>query len=587
MSTELRQARNRQMLIFLLVCLGMAGLLGRLYYWQIIRGAELAQLAANEHIQTETLNAPRGIIYDAQGHILATNVVRDDVYIEPIPFKQDHSSDTFDSDLASTVTALHQVLPNVSEELLRKDFNLQLWTVRVAMHIEPLQSQHLSNMHLQDVFLQPRTWRTYPAGSLAAQIIGFVKQDDTGSTGVYGIERQYNSLLAGKAGTLTAEFDLSGNPLTVGASSERPAVDGANITLTIDSTIEYIIQTVLTNTVKAMQAQSGSVVVINARTGAVVAMAGAPTFDPNNYGNYATQKGCLGSEEVFLNPVLYCAYEPGSTMKAVTMAAGLDQGLITPDTAINDPGYITFNDAPVVTNWEGLGYGTETMTQVLEHSANVGSAYVAHTILGPSRYYPYLAKFGFGQPTGIDSQEETGYYRTPANSPQSWSMADLTRQAFGQSILATPLQLVMAYQAIANGGLMMRPYLVASIDNNGQTVTTQPQVKGRVISSHTAQQLTAMLEQVVTNGLASDAKVPGYTVAAKTGTATTQGISNAQTEASMAGFLPASNPQFVILVKIDRPQKTIYGGTAAGPVWQAVAQQLMWYYHVPPDTPQA
>ncbi len=583
MSIELRRARSRQMLIFLLVCVGMLILLGRLYYWQVVRGDELAKLASSEHIQNQILIAPRGLIYDAQGHILATNVVRDDVYIEPIQFSLDHSPDTFQSDLAKLVDALHRILPAVSQEKLYKDFNLNAWTVRIASRIEPWQSQQLRSVQLPDTFLQPRTWRIYPGGMLVSQILGFVRQDDKNSAGIYGIERQYDGLLAGKPGSFTAETDLNGNPLVAGASVEQPVVNGASLTLTIDSTMQYMVQTALADSVQKLGARSGTAVVLNARTGAVVAMAGAPTFDPNQYGSYANQTGCVGKESVFLNPALYCAYEPGSTMKAVTMAAALDQGLITPDTSFYDPGYMVFDDAAMVTNWQGLAYGTETMTQVLEHSANVGAAYVAHNILGPKRYYPYLTRFGFGQATGIGGQEEIGSFRTPSNDPQEWTPSDLTRQAYGQSISATPLQVAMAYETIANGGLMMRPYVVASINNNGQVVTIQPQVERRVISTRTAQILTGMLMHVASEGLAQPAKVPGYTVAAKTGTATTQGISEFLTEASVAGFIPASNPQFVILVKIDRAKTTIYGGTAAGPLWKAIAQQLMWYYHVPPD----
>jgi len=572
------------MLIFLLVCIGMLVLLSRLYYWQVLRGPTLAQLANSEHIQNQIVNAPRGLIYDAQGHILATNVVRDDVYIEPYQFSIDHAPDAFQSSLDSLVASLHRVIPTVSTATLYKDFNLNVQTIRVATHIDPAQSQQMRNLHLPDIFLEPRTWRIYPGGTIAAQVLGFAKQDEQNSVGLYGLEAQYNTLLAGKPGSLTAETDLNGNPLIVGASSSQPAIPGANLTLTIDSTIQYMVETGLAQTIQQLGAVSGTAVVVNARTGAIVAMAGAPTFDPNQYGNYATQTGCLGSESVFFNPALYCAYEPGSTMKAVTMSAALDQGLITPDTAFYDPGYIQFNDADTVYNWEDLGYGTETMTQVLEHSANVGAAYVAHNILGPSRYYPYLARFGFGQMTGVNAGQETaGTYRTPANAPQVWSPSDLTRQAFGQSILATPLQVAMAYETIANGGTMMHPYLVSSIDENGRIITTQPQAERKVISAHAAALLTNMLMHVASEGLAKPAKVPGYTVAAKTGTATTQGISNAQTEASVAGFIPALNPQFVILVKIDRPQSTIYGGTAAAPLWKAIAQELMWYYHVPPD----
>ena len=457
--------------------------------------------------------------------------------------------------------------------------------MRIAVRIDPQQSQQLRALHLPDVFLQPRTWRTYPAGDLAAQILGYVTQNDSDNQGVYGIEGQYNSLLDGKPGSFTAETDLQGNPLVVGADDEQPAVNGANLTLTIDNSVEYMVQNALATAVKQLQAASGTIVVIDARTGAVAAMAGVSTFDPNNYGKYAAQKGCLNSEQVYFNPALYCAYEPGSTMKLVTMAAALDQGLITPDTTLNDQGCMSFSDGtPAVCNWQYIAYGTESMTQVLEHSANVGAAYIAHNILGPSRYYPYLARFGFGQARGIDGPEDAGYYRKPGDS--NWTESDLTRQAFGQSILATPLQVAMAYETVANGGVMMHPYLVASINNNGHVVRTQPQVERRVISDKAAQLLTGMLEDSALHGFAQLAQVPGYTIAAKTGTATTQGISTDQTEASLAGFIPATNPRFVILVKLDRPQKAIYGSTAAAPLWGTIAQQLMEYYSVPPDAQQ-
>lgn len=578
MSTELQRARGRQMIIFLLVCAGMFALLARLHYWQIVRGDQLARDARSEHIQNQVLNAPRGLIYDAQGHLLATNVVRDDVYVEPVQFATDHEhSENTQGDLAVLIHTLHQVLPSVSEDRLYKVFNTDLQTYRIAGPISLEQSQQLRSLHLEDVFLQTRTVRVYPGGDLAAQVLGYVTLDGKSA---YGVERQEDAQLAGKPGSLTAETDLNGNPLTVGSSSDQPAVSGANLALTLDSSMQYIIQTALADTMKRMKAAGGTVVVLNARTGAVVAMAGAPSFDPNHYGEYSDETGCLGRESAYFNPALYCAYEPGSIMKSVTMAAALDQGLITPDTTLNDPGYISFNDGtPAVTNWAYLSYGAETMTQVLEHSANVGAAYVAHNILGPERYYPYLERFGFGEVSKIDGPEAAGFYRT--NKSDGWAPSDLTRQAFGQSILATPLQMALVYQAIANGGIMMQPYLVASTNNNGYITTTQPRVKQRVISTEAARLLTGMLVSAANYN--KQATIPGYSVAVKTGTATTQGISEDQTEASMAGFVPASNPQFVILVKIDRPQATIYGGTAAAPLWKSIAQQLMWHYNVPPD----
>ena len=587
MRSELQRARNRQMIIFFLVCLSMLIMLGRLYYWQILQsqsGYHLAQRANAEHIQNQIVNASRGLIYDSRGQLLATNVVKDDVYIMPIQFAVDHpDTDKYQSDLKALIFSLHQVLPAISEDILLKDFASGLPAVRIAVEIDPEQSQQLRRLRLPDIFLEPRTLRSYPEGDLAAQVLGYVENDGNDSQGVYGIEQQYNTLLAGKAGSLTAETDLNGNPLTVGASSSQSAINGANLTLTLDSSLQYFVQTELAEAVKTMEAQSGTALVLNARTGAVVAMAGAPSFDPNNYGASANEMGCLGKELVYFNPALYCGYEPGSTMKAVTMAAALDQGLITPNTMIDDPGYLRFDDTAIqpVWNWRDQAYGQETMTQVLEHSANVGAAWVAYDKLGPDRYYPYLARFGFAQATGIDGDEDPGGYRT--NKTPGWSPSDLTRQAFGQSIDATPLQMAQAYEAIANDGVMMKPYVVASIDNNGHRTTTRPQVQRRVISANADHLLTGMLVQSATKGLANVVAIPGYSIAAKTGTATTQGIADTKTEASVAGFLPASNPQFVILVKLDQPEATIYGGTAAAPLWKAIAQQLMWYYNVPPD----
>jgi cell division protein FtsI/penicillin-binding protein 2 len=581
MSIELRRARSRQMIIFLLVCIAIIGLLGRLYYWQVLQSDRLSRLANAEHVQNQVVSAPRGLIYDAYGHILATNVVRDDVYIEPIQFAQDYpdpESDRYQAELQRLVQALHRVLPTLSEEKLRQYFKSGKVTIRIAGPIEPLQSEQLRKLQLRYTFLEPRTLRVYPAGSLAAQVVGYVQD---GHGGRYGIERTYDNVLAGKPGTLTAETDLNGNPLTVGSSAGQQAKRGTNLTLTIDSMMQYLVETALAKRIKDLKAQGGTVVVVNARTGAIVAMAGEPTFDPNRYGAYYNKMGCLGSESVYFNPALACAYEPGSVMKAITMGAALDQGLVKPKDTINDPGYVQFADAPVVRNWAYKGYGKETMTGILEHSSNVGAAIIAHDILRAERFYPYLKRFGFGSATGLGNPEEPGMYRTPT-SP-GWTPSDLTRQSFGQSITATPLQVVMAYQAIANGGVMMRPYVLAATEEQGRVTRIQPQVQRRVISEQAARSLTAMLVSAANYN--KQATFPGYSVAVKTGTATTQGISEDQTEASMAGFLPASNPRFVILVKIDRPQGdgNIFGGTAAAPLWKYIGQQLMLRYKLLPD----
>lgn len=580
MGTELRRARNRQMVIFLLVCTGMVVLSSRLYYWQIMDGSALAKAANAEHIENQILSAPRGRIYDTTGALLATDIVRDDVYVEPSQIVTDYP-DGYQAERGQVVQKLHAILSNVSITTLQNALDSAQPTVRVAVSITPQQSQQLQKQHVPYTFLQPRTWRTYPDNDLAAQILGYVQENESGASpqGVYGIEGMYNTQLAGKAGSVTAETDLNGNPLTVGASSEQNVVAGADITLTIDSTMQYDVQNALEQRVQQMGAESGTALVLNARTGAIVAMAGYPSFDPNNYGAYATDTGCRGQLEVYFNPAVYCAYEPGSTMKAVTMAAALNQNLIKPTDTIDDTGVLTFNDGtPPVYNWEQKGYGIESMTQVLDHSANVGAAWVATQKLGTKGFYPYVQNFGFGQLTGVLEPESAGSYRTPTTT--GWSPSDLARQSFGQGILVTPLQMAQAYQAIANGGTMMQPYLVSSINNNGHVTTTKPQVKRQVIRASSAKTLTGMLESVAGY---EDISVPHYNVAIKTGTSTIQGLADTNTDASMIGYLPATNPQFVVLVKLDHPTATIFGGTASGPLWEAIAQQLMWHYNVPPD----
>ncbi|MGZ3624196.1 MAG: hypothetical protein ACXWPG_13805, partial [Ktedonobacteraceae bacterium] len=271
MNIQLRRARNRQMFIFLLVCLGISLLLARLYYWQVIQsqsGYKLAQQASDEHIKNLILDAPRGLIYDTNGKLLATNVLRDDVYVEPLQFTLDHPTAAH-SDLEALITTLHQVLPKVSLAKLQAAFASGQYTARIAIGIDPSQSQQLRALQLPDVFLEPRTWRTYPGGTLASQILGYVTQNDANNHGNYGIEGMYDALLEGKPGSFTAVKDLQGNPLDVGSINEQPPVSGANLTLTIDSTVEYMVSTALADTVKSLQAQSGTVVVINARTGAV------------------------------------------------------------------------------------------------------------------------------------------------------------------------------------------------------------------------------------------------------------------------------------------------------------------------------
>ncbi|HUY77292.1 MAG TPA: penicillin-binding protein 2, partial [Ktedonobacterales bacterium] len=429
---------------------------------------------------------------------------------------------------------------------------------------------------LVGVALYPVVLREYPDGPLAAQTLGFVQSGT--QLGQYGVEQEENDMLAGQPGLLYTAVDANGDPLATAPQRQTPAIAGADVTLTLDANIQYWAEQGLAQTIAATGADGGSVIALDPRTGAILAMANAPSFDPNVYGQ--------ASLSALANPAISAIYDPGSTMKAVTMAAGVQTGVITPNSTLYDPGY-TVVDGVTIYNFDHQGHGEETMTQVLQYSANVGAAWVAQRV-GQARFDATLAAFGFGAPTGVDLPGETAGLLAQSASPAEAALT-LAENAFGESIGVTPLQLVMAYAALANGGLLLRPYVVASVALNGgqgASVANGPHIVRRVISAATAQTVTQML---VDSALVSEAQmslVSGYSVAAKTGTATPDPANPGLTYASVVGYAPASQPRVVLLVKLDHPRSTIFGGEAAGPLWRALIAQILRYYRVAPDKAQ-
>jgi cell division protein FtsI (penicillin-binding protein 3) len=421
--------------------------------------------------------------------------------------------------------------------------------------------------------LQPESVRNYVDGSLAAQVLGYV-QRDTGD-GHYGLEQYYNSLLVGQPGKLIAQADANGNPLALGDQVWQPPVNGADLTLTLDANVQATVEQMLHNTVVSHKADGGSVIIVNPKTGAIIAMASDPSFDPNHYNDVSP-----ASYGLFNNPIMSSYYDPGSTMKAVTMAAALDLHLITPETTFNDPGHYTVDGTTTLYNFGETAYGPETMTQVLQHSANVGAIWVALQKLGAKNFYHYVNQFGFGALTNVDLPDES-----KGDVHEMDGDLTLAENSFGESIGVTPLQMVMAYAALANGGVLMRPYVVSSVTQHGQTTHFGPQSVRQVVSTNTVQTITQMLVQSAINGEAEQALVPGYQIAVKTGTSTPSPKTPDVTYASVAGYAPASNPQFVMLVKIDHPRAPIFGGLVAGPLWHDIAAWLFHYYRIPPDPP--
>src|SRR5579859_787065 len=502
MTKELRRARLRQLILFLLLGGTMLAITGRLAYWQLGQQAALAARADQEHRRPITVPAGRGSIVDANGNLLALNITADAIEADPQLIDQTNSDHpgAIDRTLDQLASILQQPADLLRPQLLLTQngqpvtFTFLRDAQGQKIHATQDQSNQMQQLldkgQLAGIGLIPESLRVYTDGSLAAQVLGFVQQDT--SIGQYGLEKYYNSLLAGQPGQLIADTDVNGNPLAIGDQVWQPPVNGADITLTIDANVQLTVEQMLHAAIVQHKADGGSVIIVDPNTGAIIAMASDPSFDPNHYSD-------VPSYQNFINPAVSNVYDPGSTMKAVTMAAGIDLHLITPDTTLNDPGYYDVDGIPIH-NFDDLGYGTETMTQVLQHSANVGAIWVALQKLGAKNFYHYLDQFGFGTPTGVDlPTESAGLLPAPADRTD----LTLAENSFGEGIGVTPLQMVMAYATLANGGVLMRPYCVASATQNGQTTTFGPQSLRQAISPQTAQTVTQMLVQSAMNGEAS------------------------------------------------------------------------------------
>ncbi|HEY7125086.1 MAG TPA: penicillin-binding protein 2 [Ktedonobacterales bacterium] len=582
MTDELRRARRRQTFLLVLIVCCFLGASAKLAYWQLGQHQMLTARADQEHQRPFNVPAGRGSIYAANGQLLALTRTEEAIVANPEVIDQANTADPGARDQAIARLA---ALLNLPADLLGDELTQSQGGHLVSftylqdgdgnrIYASDAQQKQittwLQNDQLWGIGFLPESRRVYIDGDLAAQLLGFVQQD-TG-VGQYGLEAYYDALLAGKPGKFIAETDVDGNPLVNGDQTWQPPVNGADLTLTIDANIQWTAEQMLHEAIVQHQADGGSVIIVNPKTGAVLAMASEPRFDPNHYGD-------TPSYNLFVNPAVSNIYDPGSTIKAVTMAAALDLGLITPDTAFDDTGVYDVQGIPLH-NWDNLAYGQETMTQVLQHSSNVGAIWVALQRLHADNFYRYLDRFGFGATTGVDLPTESA-----GLVPQEDERTDLTlaENSFGESIGVTPLQIVMAYAALANGGLLMRPYAVASATEGGHTSTFGPHPIRQVISPATAQTITKMLVDSTVDGEAQLALVPGYQIAAKTGTSTPLDDQNSSTYASVAGYAPASNPQFVMLVKIDHPQPVTLGGLVAAPLWHDLASWLLRYYRIPPD----
>ena len=478
------------------------------------------------------------------------------------------------------------------------------------------------------------TYRHYPEKTLAANVIGYKNQEG----GQYGLERYFDDMLSGENGVFKAKLDGLGQSLTVGDDTViTPAKDGTDIYLTIDRSIQLMTERLLSKAVTEYNADSGQVIIMKPKTGEILAMANAPSFDLNDY-SAALDKSELVLEEedymnierllkdgketiwfhedkeryqkvqlfpvksehgreiyfetftnrvgpaAYLNKAVFDVYEPGSVFKPITMAAALDVDAVTPATTINDDGPIKVDEF-TIDNALGEHYGEINMTEVLETSNNIGMAWISQK-LGRRLFYSYIKKFGFGKATGLD------FYSEPIGKVTSylgWAESELVTRSFGQGISVTPVQMITSFAAIANDGVLMKPMLINKLNNfDGTNQNIEPEAVSRVVSKKTANTLTAMLTSVIDNGQGASGQIPGYSVAGKTGTAQTylkgkplEGPGT--TFATFVGFLPASDPEIVILTKIDKPRTSQWASSTALPLFKKVAEYLVGYLSISPD----
>lgn len=557
--------RGRRYITLLLLLCGFGVVLFRLATLQVLQAAELTVKADRQHQKTVSLEGVRGTIVDRHGKMLAMNLEVPSVFGVPT---------ALDSP-AKTARSLSPVLHVRADELERK-LRQDRGFVWLARKLDPEQGRRLERMPMEGIGIVLEGRRFYPKGPLLSHVLGFAGMD---GEGLEGIERRYESHLHGEKRVTVLQRDALGRTVfPKKMSNEQSPAPGHQLVLTIDEVIQYIVEKELEEAVARAEAKSGTMIVLDPSTGALLASAVSPRFDPNTVSALRPDR--------WRNRALTDAYEPGSTMKAVLAAAAIEERVMKPDTLVfGEQGRMAIGNT-MIHDHEKLGW--LSFAQVIQKSSNVGAA-KAGMALGEQRFYRYLQSFGFGERTEIDLPGEAAGL---LKHPREWGGRTLASISMGQEIGVTPMQMVSAVAAIANGGVLMRPYVVSEIrDAQGQTLKeVQPHVKRRVISPETARTVTTILEGVVTDGTGGKAAIAGFRVAGKTGTAQkidsrTGRYSASQFVSSFVGYVPANNPRLAMIVVIDEPQGESWGGTVAAPVFNRVGEQVLNYLGVSSDVP--
>lgn len=578
-NSELVPSQNKNRRIFILVV--FCALLwvitaGRLFFVQAIDGKDYLARADNQQQRKFEVPAKRGTIYIRENEDLIPIALNTQVYTLAADPKFVTDPNKTADQLASI---LKQPKNSIQDKLSTKGRYVQL-----AKTVDGDSADAIKKLALPGIILAQRPARQYPEGELFAQVLGYVNADGQGQ---YGFEQFANDRLGGKTGQLKTVTDSLGVPINSAENTLVTPKDGQNYVLTLDRGLQQVAADAIKTAVENNRAESGSIIVMDPNSGAIKAMVNYPSFDPNNY-------AAVKDYSLFQNSSVTKQFEPGSGFKVITMAAGLDQGKVTPTTQYNDTGEVTFS-GKTIKNAENHKFGIQTMTDVIQKSLNTGVVFVLEqlggnptkiTSAGKDMFYSYVQKFGFGKVTGIEQAGEApGYVRTPNNSYD----VDYANMTFGQGLSVNSVQMLAAVGAVANGGKLYRPHIVeGKIDNDG-TISKEGNylVNDKVISPEASAALGQMMIQVVQHGSGWATKIPGYAIAGKTGTAQVpkpngQGYEENKNIGSFVGFAPVGDPKFIMFVRVDYPKVPGFAESTTVPAFAVVAKELLRYYHVPP-----
>ncbi|MBI2011837.1 penicillin-binding protein 2 [Candidatus Daviesbacteria bacterium] len=554
----------------------------RLGYWQIIRADYLTAKGENQRLNEREVLASRGSILFSDQSTLASSQPMFLIYAQPKVVKDKEGAS---SKLAGVIFDLKFKDETLDEESkfkeldkLKKDFldklSKDLYWVSLGYKVDVYIKDQVEKFNIEGIGFEESSARFYPEGSSSAHLLGFVGSDIYGSdTGYFGLEGYYNGELKGKSGLFRTERDALGLPILIGNFLSREPKVGKTLSLNINRTIQFIVEEKLKKGVEKYGAKGASAIVMDPKTGNILAMASLPSYDPQNPSGYP--------REFFKNPPIADSYEPGSTFKVLVMAAAINEKVIKEDTKCDNCGGPIRLGGFDIRTWNNKYTDGINMTETIIHSNNIGMVFVSKK-LGKEKLLSYIERFGFGKSTNVDLQDEDS---PSLRSKSEWKEIDVATASFGQGIAVSALQMVKAVGVIANGGKLMEPHVVKAITDEGKSIDIKPKELGKPITKETAKVITNMMVRAVNEGEAKFVKPDGYKIAGKTGTAqipVSGHYDPNKTIASFIGFAPADDPKFIMLVRYTEPSSSVFGSETAAPTFFDIAKELFLYYGIPP-----